>query len=137
MKTKYMKTMWMHFTLAVSLMGALATVARAESVSVEVPFAFEAAGKSFPSGAYTLESVAGRVLLIRNATSGAAAAVMASPSAYAAIPKPGVVFDKGTDLAVLSSVNLNSGLILTVAPAKRLTATLTRPSKGSVALSHP
>ena len=103
----------------------------------QVPFAFEAAGKSFPAGVYTVDPVTDGVFLIRSAASGDSAAVMASPSAYAATPKPGLVFDKSPDLAVLSSVNLNSGLTLTVAPAKRVTATLTLPSKGSVVLSHP
>ncbi len=51
MKTKYMKNNWMHFTLALGLMGAMATSVHAESFSAEVPFAFEAAGKSFPAGA--------------------------------------------------------------------------------------
>jgi hypothetical protein len=40
-------------------------------------------------------------------------------------------------MAELSRVNLSSGLILSVMPAKRLTATLTLPPKGSVALTHP
>lgn len=137
MKTKYLKNNWMHFTLALGLMGALATVAHAESFSIEVPFAFEAAGKNFPSGAYTVDSAVSGVILIHNATSGESAAVMATPMAYATVAKPGMVFEKGPDMAMLSGVNLNSGLTLTVAPAKRLTATLTLPSKGSVVLSHP
>ena len=137
MKAKYMKNNWMHFTLALGLMGALATAAHAESFSAQVPFAFEVAGKSFPAGMYTVDSIAGGVIMIHNATSGETAAVMASPASYEAIPKPGMVFDKGSDLAMLSGVNLSSGLSLTVAPAKRLTATLTLPAKGSVVLSHP
>ncbi len=137
MKTKYMKNNWMHFTLALGLMGAMATAVHAESFSAEVPFAFEAAGKNFPAGVYTVDSIAGGVIMIHNASSGETAAVMASPAAYEAIPKPAMVFDKSADLATLSGVNLTSGLTLTVAPAKRLTAALTLPSKGSVVLSHP
>ena len=76
--------------------------------------------------------------MIHNATSGEAAAMMASPSTLAEIPKPGMVFDKSSDVATLAGVNLTSGLALTVAPAKRLTASLALPSKGSVVLlSHP
>src|SRR5665213_1102448 len=60
MKTKYMKNNWMHFTLALGLMGAMATAVHAESFSAEVPFAFEAAGKSFPAGVYTVEPLFGR-----------------------------------------------------------------------------
>jgi hypothetical protein len=137
MKTNYMKNNWMRFTLALSLMGALAAAAHAESFSAEVPFAFEAAGKNFPAGAYTVDSIAGGVIMIHNANSGETAAVMASPAAYTAIPKPGMVFDKAADMATLSGVKLSSGLTLTLPPSKRLTATLALPSKGSVVLSHP
>ena len=68
MKTNYMKKTWMHLVLAVSLIGALTTVAYAETFSIEVPFAFEAGGKTFPAGAYTVDSVASGVLVIRGAT---------------------------------------------------------------------
>ena len=133
MKTKYM----MHFTLALGLMGAMATAVHAESFSAEVPFAFEAAGKSFPAGVYTVEPVSGGVIMIHNAASGETAAMMASPATLVEIPKPGMVFDKSAALATLSGVNLANGVSLTVAPAKRLAATLILPSKGSVVLSHP
>ena len=82
MKTNYMKKTWMHFTLALGLMGALTTVAHAESFSIDVPFAFEAAGKNFPAGVYTVDSVASGVLIIRGATSAEAAAMMVSPAGY-------------------------------------------------------
>ena len=137
MKTKYMKNNWMHFTLALGLMGAMATAVHAESFSAEVPFAFEAAGKSFPAGVYTVEPVSGGVIMIHNAASGETAAMMASPATLVEIPKPGMVFDKSAALATLSGVNLANGVSLTVAPAKRLAATLILPSKGSVVLSHP
>ncbi len=133
MKTKYMK----HFTLALGLLGAMATSVHAESFSAEVPFAFEAAGKSFPAGVYTVEPVSGGVIMIHNAASGETAAMMAAPATLVEIPKPGMVFDKSSDVATLSGVNLLNGVSLTIAPAKRLTATLALPSKGSVVLSHP
>ena len=62
MKTNFMKKTWMHFALAISLMGALTTVAHAEAFSIEVPFAFAAGGKNFPAGTYTVDSVASGVL---------------------------------------------------------------------------
>ncbi len=37
--------------------------------SIEVPFAFEAGGKNFPAGAYTVDSVTSGVLVIRGASS--------------------------------------------------------------------
>ena len=137
MKTKYMKNNWMHFTLALGLMGAMATAVHAESFSADVPFAFEAAGKSFPAGVYTVEPVSGGVFMIHNTASGETAAMLASPKTLAEIPKPGMIFDKSTALATLSGVNLANGVSLTIAPAKRLMATLALPSKGSVVLSHP
>ena len=137
MKTKYMKNNWMHFTLALGLMGAMTTAVHAESFSAAVPFAFEAAGKSFPAGVYTVEPVLGGVIMIHNTASGEAAAMMASPMALVDIPKPGMVFDKSASLATLSGVNLTNGVSLSIAPAKRLTATLSLPAKGSVVLSHP
>ncbi len=137
MKTKLMRNIWAHYALAFGMAGAMATVARAESFAVEVPFAFEAAGKSFPAGSYTVDSVTNGVLVIRGATSAETAAIMVSPSESAATSKSSLIFDKGAEIAELSRVNLSSGLILSVTPAKRLTATLTLPVKGSVALSHP
>ena len=137
MKTKYRTNNWMHFTLALGLMGAMATAVHAESFSAEVPFAFAAAGKSFPAGVYTVEAVSGGVIMIHNANSGETAAIMASPATLMEIPKPAMVFDKSTDMPTLSGVNLTNGMSLTFAPAKRLTAALTLPSKGSVVLSHP
>jgi hypothetical protein len=136
MKTNYIKKTWMHLVLAVSLMGALTTVAHAESFSIEVPFAFEAGGKSFPAGTYTVDSVASGVLLIRGTSSPEAAAVLVSPAGYSDSSKTGMVFERNAETPVLSAVKLNSGLTVTIIPAKRLTASVTLPPKG-VALSHP
>jgi len=137
MKTNLKKNTWIHYMLAFGMAGAMATMAHAESFAVEVPFAFEAAGKSFPAGPYTVDAVSNGLLVIRGATSADTAAIMVSPSESAATPKSSLIFDKGTEMAELSRVNLSSGLILSVMPAKRLTATLTLPPKGSVALTHP
>ena len=136
MKTNYMKKTWMHLALAVSLMGALTTAAHAEAFSIEVPFAFEAGGKSFPAGAYTVDSVASGVLVIHSATSSESAAVMISPAGYSDSSKTGLVFERSSELPVLTAARLSSGLTVTLIPAKRLSASLTLPPKG-VALSHP
>jgi hypothetical protein len=136
MKTNYLKKTWMHLTLAVSLLGALTTVAHAESFSIEVPFAFEAGSKNFSAGAYTVDSVASGVLVIRGATSTESTAVMVTPAAYSDSPKMGLIFERGSDMPVLSAVRLSNGLMVNIVPAKRLAANLTMPPKG-VALSHP
>jgi len=136
MKTNYMKKTWMHLALAVSLMGALTTVAHAEAFSIEVPFAFEAGGKNLPPGAYTVDSVASGVLVIRGAASSEKVAIMVSPAGYTDSSKIGLVFEKSSEMPVLSVVKLGSGLTMMVIPAKRLASGLTLPPKG-VALSHP
>src|SRR5258705_13300227 len=94
MKTNYMKKTWMHLALAVSLMGALTTVAHAEAFSIEVPFAFEAGGKNLPPGAYTVDSVASGVLVIRGTASSEKVAIMVSPAGYTDSSKIGLVFEK-------------------------------------------
>ena len=53
MTTKYIKNTCMHYALALGLTGTMAATATAESFAVEVPFAFEAAGKNFAAGAYS------------------------------------------------------------------------------------
>jgi len=136
MKTNHMKKTWMHLALAVSLMGALTTVAHAEPFSIEVPFAFEAGGKSFPAGAYTVDSVASGVLVIRGAVSAESAAILVSSAGYSDSSRTGLIFERESNTPVLSAVRLSSGLMVTIVPAKRLTANLTMPPKG-VALSHP
>jgi len=136
MKTNYMKKTWMHLALAVSLMGALTTVAHAEAFSIEVPFAFEAGGKNLPPGAYTVDSVASGILVIRGAASSEKVAIMVSPAGYTDSSKIGLVFEKSSEIPVLSVVKLGSGLTMMVIPAKRLASGLTLPPKG-VALSHP
>jgi len=136
MKTNYMKKTCVHLALAVSLIGALTTVAHAEPFSIEVPFAFEAGGKNFPAGAYSVDPVASGVLVIRGALRAETAAILVSPAGYSDSSKIGLIFEHDSETPVLSAVRLNSGLMVTVIPAKRLAVNLTMPPKG-VALSHP
>ena len=136
MKTNYMKKTWIRLALAAGLMGALTTVAHAEPFSIEVPFAFEVAGKSFPAGPYTVDSVASGVLVIHSATSPESAVVMISLAGYSDSSKTGLVFERSSETPVLSGARLSSGLMVTIIPAKKLSASLTLAPKG-VALSHP
>ena len=136
MKINYMKKTWMHLAIAVGLMSALTTVAHAEAFSVEVPFAFEAGGKNFAAGAYTVDQVAYGVLVIRGAAFSEAAVVSVSPVGYSDASKTGLVFEKSSEMPVLSGAKLINGLTVTIIPSKRLTSNLTMPPKG-VALSHP
>ncbi len=128
MRTNFMKKTWMHFALAVGLMGALTTVAHAESFSIEVPFAFEAGGKNLPAGAYSVDPVSSGVLVIRGATPAETTAILVSPAGYSDSAKMGLVFERNSETPMLSAVKLANGLMVTVIP--------TTPTKG-VALSHP
>jgi hypothetical protein len=136
MVINYMKKTWMRFALAVILTGAMTTVAHAEAFSIEVPFAFEAGGKSFPAGDYSVDPVASGVLVIRGASPADRAAILVSPAGYSDSAKMGLIFERNSETPVLSAVRLSSGLMVTVIPAKRLAVNLTMPPKG-VALSHP
>jgi len=132
-----MKNKWLYFTMSLSLMSALAATARAESFSVQVPFAFAAGGKNLPAGSYTVDPIAVGILLIRGGTSGESAAVVASPENTGMPDRPSLSFDRTSDVPLLSSVRMDSGLTFTVVPAKRLAAKIAVPAKGSVALAHP
>jgi len=129
-----MKNKCVYFTMSLSLMGALA---QAESFSIHVPFAFAAGGKNLPAGTYTVDPIAVGILLIRGGTSGESAAVVASPENTGIPDRPSLSFDRTSDVPLLASVRMDSGLTFTVVPAKRLAAKIAVPAKGSVALAHP
>ena len=127
-----------HFALALTLAGAVATAAHAESFSVQVPFAFAASGKNLPAGTYSVESIAPGILMIRGSTAADAATVAASPAGYTDTPaNPSLSFTPSPGLAVLSRVRMDSGMTFSIMSAKRLAAASAVPAKGTVALSHP
>lgn len=128
----------LHFALALTLIGATATVARAEGFSVRVPFPFAASGKMLPAGTYTVEPIATGLLVIRGATADETVAIAAFPAGYAeTAANPSLSFTGSPDLAVLSRIRMDNGMTFSVMPAKRLAAATAVPAKGTVALSHP
>jgi len=128
----------LHFALALTLAGGMATAVHAESFSVHVPFAFAASGKNLPAGTYSVESIAPGILMIRGSTAADTAAVAASPAGYTdTSANPGLSFAPSPELAVLSRVRMDSGMTFSVMSAKRLAAASAVPAKGTVALSHP
>ena len=131
-------TILRHFTLLFSLMGALTGAAYAETLSVQVPFAFAAAGKRLPAGTYTVDSAASGVVMIRGASAAESAAVQAySSETMARAAKPSLIFFRSSDIPVLSGVNTESGLMFTIPPEKRAPAAAALRSKGTVVLAHP
>ena len=133
MRTKFLK----HFTLFFALTGALAGTAHAETLSVQVPFAFAAAGKSLPAGSYTVDSVASGILVIHGGSDGETVAVQAHASETAARgAKPGLIFIRSGYMPVLSGVNMASGSF-TILTVTRAPAVAALRAKGTVALSRP
>jgi hypothetical protein len=61
---------------------------------------------------------------------------MISPAGYSDSSKTGLVFERSSEMPVLTAARLSSGLTVTIIPAKRLSASLTLPPKG-VALARP
>lgn len=120
------------------LMGVLASTAYAETLSVQVPFAFAAAGKRLPAGTYTVDSVASGVVMIRGASAAESAAVQAySSETMARAAKPSLIFLRSSDMPVLSGVNTESGMIFTIPPDKRVPVAPALRAKGTAVLSHP
>jgi len=137
MNTNTLKRFTSAAALGLVSLAALAGLARAESLSIAVPFAFTAAGKTLPAGSYTIDTGSG-ILLIHGATAAESAAFQASASGLTAPgTKPGLIFNRTAEGAVLSSVNMDSGVAYTPVASKRLPVSSSIPSKGSVALSHP
>src|SRR5947207_8773414 len=105
MRTKFLK----HFTSFFALTGALAGTAHAEILSVQVPFAFVAAGKSLPAGTYMVESVASGILIIHGDSAEPIAIQAHAADSTARGTKPSMMFIRNSDMPVLSSVNMESG----------------------------
>ena len=134
MKTTNLST---RFALALSLLGALAATAHAESFSVKVPFAFVASGKNFPAGIYFVEPIGTGFLSIQGAKGADSAAIAVSPQGYTDPSTPSLTFDSAPNAATLSSIRMDSGMTFTVLAAKHLASASAVPAKGTVALSHP
>ena len=107
------------------MLGALAAAARAENLTVHIPFPFEAAGKSLPAGDYTVEPIGPALLVMCGATAAGTVTFAASPDGWTDAANPGLSFVSGPEQAVLSRVRLDGGLTFAVMPAK-----------GTVALAH-
>ena len=123
------------FAAAFAMIGAWGVAAHAETLTVHVPFAFEASGKSLPAGDYTFESVAIGLLVMRGATAADTVAIVASPSGYTDAANPSVSFASGTEIAVLSRIRMDGGMTFAVRSLRPLPSAAV-PVKSPVALSH-
>jgi hypothetical protein len=133
-----MKTTKLNLFLVLGLFGSLAAAAHAESFSITVPFAFTASGKNLPAGTYSVEPVAAGLLVIRGASAADTATISAAPGGDTMTPANAALrFESQPEIAVLSSIRMESGMTFAVMPAKHLASASPVPAKGTVALSHP
>jgi hypothetical protein len=128
----------LHLALGLGLIGSVASTAHAESFSVKVPFAFTAAGKSFPAGSYSVEPLGVGFLYMHGATADETAMIPIAPEGYASTAaNPSLSFAGDTDARLLSAVRMDSGMTYTVLSPKRMATASAIPAKGPVALSRP
>lgn len=129
---KSMKTSVLCCVLALS-----AIAAQAETLTIDVPFAFSAGGKALPAGSYTLET-AGNTLSLHGLPGGAMMMVYPDKtSAWTAPPRLSASFAETSDGNVLASVTTPNGVMYTVAPAKKTAMLLANPPAGAVLSKRP
>jgi hypothetical protein len=104
MTDRFMKVMWLLGSL---LAFTMAVNAQSEVVTVHVPFAFEAGGKSLPAGNYRVDREEATNVLVIHGTSGNSAAflTMAVEQAGAA-NSASLLFEREGGALVLSEIRL-------------------------------
>jgi hypothetical protein len=111
-----------------SLLGA-ASVMNAETLQMNVPFAFAAGGKMLNAGSYSVEAE-GNTLMLRGAGS---MTLFAVPSLNDSVgTKYGATFEQGATGAALASVSLSNGMTYIIPAAKRSTRLAASPPEGAV-----
>jgi hypothetical protein len=129
MKTTFVNAM---FILCGLVAGGAAV--HAESISVKVPFAFEAGSKTFPAGEYTMDATEG-VLMIRGASM-PSLFVKVLPDISAKAAKPGATFGHLTTMPMLEGINLSTGVTYTILPSPRGTLSATPLSAPAALARH-
>ena len=110
MKSFFAKSNKVKSLIFAACAGAFALPAAAETISLAVPFAFTASGKTFPAGTYSLES-SGGVVMLRG--SGAAVFFNTEPSnSGEATANASVVFSD----EALKAVKFPNGMTQSVIP---------------------
>lgn len=104
MTVRFMKVMWLLGSL---LAFTMAMNAQSEVVTVHVPFAFEAGGKSLSAGNYRIDRAEGSNLLVIHGTSGNSAAFLTMTSESASPAETAsLVFEREGGTLVLSALRL-------------------------------
>jgi hypothetical protein len=94
-------------SLLVLFLGVVAVYAQKPHATVQIPFAFTAAGTELPAGTYrlTTDTSNPHLFMIRNISGGASATVPVITRLSASdSPKPQVVFDKVGEKRILSEI---------------------------------
>lgn len=94
-------------SLLVLVLGLVAVYAQKPHATVQIPFAFTAAGTELPAGTYRVstDTSNANLLVLRNLSGGASATIPVITRLSASdSPKPQVVFDKVGDKRVMSEV---------------------------------
>jgi len=121
---KLMKT-----TLLAGVLAAVATTVSAETalVNVNVPFSFEAAGKTLPAGTYSIDQPTnGGVVMIRGNQPDSSVLVLAINAGPTAGNKAGVTFTRRAGVAVMSTIEVPGGSSYNLVEPEHKTAAAVR-----------
>ena len=129
-----MKSMKMFAICSGLVLSALA--AHAETLTIKVPFAFSAGGKTLPAGNYWVETM-GATLALRGLPGGAVMMVVPGSQALSAEGKVSASFIETSAGAVLLSVSAPNGMTYTVAPSKHLASAAASSPAGAVLSKRP
>jgi hypothetical protein len=89
------------------LLSAFATMGLAENVTIRIPFAFSAAGKSLPAGEYTFQEESPGVMVVTGATPGSSMLMLTrGGDASVLADKAGVTF---SDTRALTCIHMPDG----------------------------
>lgn len=116
------KSVWILSTAAVTAMAAAPLVQAAETVKVNVPFAFVLADQPLPSGEYRFVREEGsRVVEVYSKAKGHVGVAACMP-ATSRVSAAGLVFHRHGDQHFLKQVNMGGGLAVSLptSPGERL-----------------
>ena len=128
-----MKNTFTKMTLLLGTLVVSGVAMQAETLSVQIPFAFTAGGKTLPAGSYTMSSLVDRVLMIQGNSPDASVTVMIA--AGEAAGKTGAVFSQASGKSVLSKVEFMNGSVELMSPEHH-TASVPQPAAASALTSR-
>jgi hypothetical protein len=115
-----MKNVTMRLTIAAAAFVAVASVASAQDMQANIPFAFRANGKVFAAGTYRVNVKTGNIpmLTIRNRATGAAALAVGRVTDANKTGDARISFECGISRCALSKVSTGSGAAYSISVPK-------------------